>query len=84
MSNSVDPDETAYMSLLIWIYFVCKSLLLLPVTVKELNYRYLDLVQTCGLISLVNDYHVDNSIKKNLIYVYFGSILNNLSKNRKK
>ena len=37
MSNSVDPDETAHMSRLIWIYAVCKSLLLSPVAVKELN-----------------------------------------------
>ena len=35
MSNSVDPDETAHMSRLIWIYAICKSLLLLPVAVKE-------------------------------------------------
>ena len=34
MSNSVDPDETAHMSRLIWIYAVCKSLLLSPVAVK--------------------------------------------------
>ena len=37
MSNSVDPDETAHMSRLIWIYVVCKSLLLSPVAVKELS-----------------------------------------------
>ena len=37
MSNSVDPDETAHMSRLIWIYSVCKSLLLSPVAVKELS-----------------------------------------------
>ena len=37
MSNSVDPDETAHhMSRLIWIYAVCKSLLLTLVEVKEL------------------------------------------------
>ena len=36
MTNSVDPDETAHMSRLIWIYAVCKSLLLSPVAVKEL------------------------------------------------
>ena len=38
MSNSIDPDETAHMSHLIWIYAVCKNLLpvLLPVAVKEL------------------------------------------------
>ena len=37
MSNSVDPDETAHMSRLIWIYAVCKSLLLSHVAVKELK-----------------------------------------------
>ena len=37
MSNSIDPDEKAHMSRLIWIYAVCKSLLLSPVAVKELN-----------------------------------------------
>ena len=39
MSNSVDPDETAHMSRLIRIYAVCKSLLLSPVAVKELNVK---------------------------------------------
>ena len=34
MSNSVDPDETAHMSRLFWIYAVCKSLLLSLVAVK--------------------------------------------------
>ena len=34
MSNSVDPDETAHR--LIWIYALCKNLLLSPVAVKEL------------------------------------------------
>ena len=40
-SNSVDPDETAHMSRLIWVYAVCKSLLLSPVAVKikESHYR---------------------------------------------
>ena len=37
MSNSVDPDEMAHMSHLIWIYAMCKSLLWSPVAVKELN-----------------------------------------------
>ena len=39
MSNSVDPDETAHMSCLIWIYAVFKSLLLSPVAanIKELH-----------------------------------------------
>ena len=36
MSNSVDPDETAHMSRLIWIYAVCKCILLSPVAVKAL------------------------------------------------
>ena len=37
-SNSVDSDGTAHiMSRLIWIYAVCKSLLLSPVAVKELK-----------------------------------------------
>ena len=40
MSNKVDPDETARMSRLIWIYAVCKSLLLSLVAVKELRYAY--------------------------------------------
>ena len=39
MSNSVDPGKTAYMSCLIWIYAVCKSLLVSPVAVKELKKR---------------------------------------------
>ena len=40
MANSVDPDETAHMSRLIWIYAVCKILLLSPVAVKELKHIY--------------------------------------------
>ena len=36
MSNSVDPDETAHMSRLIWVYAVSKILLLSPVAVKGL------------------------------------------------
>ena len=39
MSNSVDPDETAHMSRLIWIYVVCKCLLLVPLAVKELTQK---------------------------------------------
>ena len=39
--NSVDLDETAHMSRLIWIYAVCKSLLLSPVTVRELTFTTL-------------------------------------------
>ena len=36
---------------------------------------------TCGLISLVNDNHVDNNLKEILVYVYFGLILNDKLKN---
>ena len=49
MSNSVDPDETAHMSRLIWIYAVCKSLLLLPVAVKELKLVLVGRAQSCKL-----------------------------------
>ena len=35
MSNSVDPDKMVHLSRLIWIYAVCKSLLLSPVAVKS-------------------------------------------------
>ena len=41
-----------------------------------INSRYLDFVQTRGLISLVNDNHVANNRKEILVYVYFGSIVN--------
>ena len=37
-----------------------------------------------GLISLVNHNHVDNNLKEILVYVYFGSIVNNRSKNASK
>ena len=33
-----------------------------------------------GLISLVNDNHVDNNLKKILVYVYFRLIVNDRSK----
>ena len=49
-----------------------------------INNRYLDFVQTRGLFSLVNDIHVDTNLKEILLYVYFGSILNNRSKNGRK
>ena len=42
-----------------------------------INNRDLDFVQTRGLISVVNDSHVDNSLKEILVYVYNGSIVNN-------
>ena len=37
MLNSIDPDETAHISRLIWIYAFCKILLSSPIAVKELN-----------------------------------------------
>ena len=39
--------------------------------------------QRRGLILLVNDNHVDNNLKEILVYVYFGSIVNNLPQNRR-
>ena len=38
-------------------------------TSAVINNHYLDL--------LVNDNHVDNNLKEKLVYVYFGSIVNN-------
>ena len=45
-----------------------------------INKRYLDFVQTRGLISLVNDNHVDNNLKEILVHVYYWSIVNNRPK----
>ena len=42
--------------------------------------RYLDFEETRGLISLINDNHVDNNIKEILVYVNLGSIVNNRPK----
>ena len=50
MSNSVDPDETAHMSSLIWIYAVFKRLLLSPKAMKELK---LDAVVDTGVIIII-------------------------------
>ena len=41
------------------------------------NESYLDFVQTRGLISLVNGNHVDNSLKKILVSVNYGLVVNN-------
>ena len=46
-----------------------------------INNRYLDFVQTRGLISLVNDNHVNNNLKEILVFVYIGSIVNNRPEN---
>ena len=40
----------------------------------------MNFIQKRGLISLVNDNHVNNNLKEILVYVYFGSILNNWPK----
>ena len=42
--------------------------------------RYLGFGQTHGLISLVNDNHMDNNLKEILMYLYYGSIVNNRPK----
>ena len=60
MLNSVDPDETAHMSRLIWIYAVCKSLLLSPVAVKELSKQCL--ARTAVL--LTTDYAVNHNSRE--------------------
>ena len=39
-----------------------------------INNRYLNFVKTRDLISLVNNYHVDNNLKEILEYVYLGSV----------
>ena len=41
-----------------------------------INNRYLDFIQTRGLISLVYDNHVDNTFRKILVYVYYDSTVN--------
>ena len=46
-----------------------------------INNYYLDFIQPPALISLVNDNHMDNNLKEILVFVYFGSIVNNQHKN---
>ena len=38
--------------------------------------RYLDFVQMRGLISMVNDNHVDNSLNEISVQVYYGPAVN--------
>ena len=45
-----------------------------------MNNRYLDFLQMCSLISLVNNNHMDNNLKEMLVYLQFGSIVNNWPK----
>ena len=40
------------------------------------NNRYLDFVQTLGLISMVNDYNLNINLKEILAYMYFGLTIN--------
>ena len=48
-------------------------------TSMAIKKRYLDFVQMHGLISLVNDIHMDN-LKEILVYVDYGWIINNQPK----
>ena len=41
----------------------------------------LDFVQTSSWISLVNDNHVDINFKEIMVYVYYGSTVNNKPQN---
>ena len=45
------------------------------------NNRNPGFLLTCSLISLVTDNHVNKNLKEILVYVYFGSIVNNCPKN---
>ena len=64
---------------LIWVCTVCQcpSPGFTDNPSAAINNRYLAFVQMRGLISLVNDYHVDNNAKKILVYIDYGSIVNN-------
>ena len=46
-----------------------------------INKRHLDFIQTRGLISLISDDHVNNSLKESLVDVYYGLFVNNRPKN---
>ena len=46
------------------------------------RYMYLDFFLTRGLITVVNDNHVDNYLKEILAFVYYGSIANNQPKSK--
>ena len=61
MSNSVDPDETAHMSCLIWIYTVCKSLLWSLVAVKELKCIYYTYEYVTDLLHMLTIVRISNS-----------------------
>ena len=50
-------------------------------TGAAINNRYLNFVQTCDLMSLVNDDHMDNEQGNFGVCVYVGSIVNNRPKN---
>ena len=59
MSNIVDQDETAHMSRLIWIYAVCKILLLSPVAVKVKESHCSSIFYLLHCISCFRDYIYD-------------------------
>ena len=42
-----------------------------------MNNRYLDFVQTRGLITVVSDNNVDNNLKEFLVYLYSSTIVHN-------
>ena len=68
MSNIVDPDETAHVGHLIWIYTVCKSLLSLPMTVKELI-KYYVLFSLSGTFPFNEDEEISDQIQ-NATFMY--------------
>ena len=83
MSNSIDPDETAHwavLSSLIWIYAVCKSLLLSPVAVKELKSDtkgyYLPNTGAANTITsgIIRSLLVRNSNKEEYIFYEYGAL----------
>ena len=39
---------------------------------EQRDNRSLDFVQTLGVISFINNNHVDNNLKEILVYVFFG------------
>ena len=48
-----------------------------------INNSNLDFVQMCGLITLVNDNHMDNYLKEILAFVYYGSTTQKWQKSTK-
>ena len=42
----------------------------------DINIPYLDFIQESGLVSLVNENHVDKYLKEILAFIYYGLIVN--------